>query len=159
MVDRWVSWCISLRVRFIHSKLKGNIAESAVALALMSCGCKVFKELGDLSKIDLIAEFENKIYTIQVKGLTPKNGVLHVSLKKSGPNYRFSYKIGDCDLFGICNLTTKEVALIPLKTLLINKTGMNLRISKTKNNQSDSVKWFEDFTDLPTILRDHTRDT
>lgn len=139
----------------MHKKLKGNIAETAVTLSLMLCGCKVFRELGDLSRIDLIAEFEGKIYTIQVKGITPKNGVIPVMVRKSGPGYKFYYKIGDCDLFAIYNLETKEIALIPLKTLLVNKVQVALRVSETKNNQKSGVRWFKDFTDIPAILRNY----
>jgi Holliday junction resolvase-like predicted endonuclease len=124
----------------MHTKLKGNIAEASTVLALMSCGCKVFRELGDLSRIDLIADFNGKIYTIQVKGITPKNGVLNINLVKSGPNYKYRYGIGDCDLFAICNLETKEVALVPLKTLLINRKQVMLRITETKNNQKCGIR-------------------
>ena len=144
----------------MHSKLKGNIGESAVTLALNRMGCNVFKELGDLSRVDLIAQFENKFYTIQVKGITPKNGIIQLELKKSGPNYKFIYKRSDCDFFAVCNLKNCDVALISTNWLFENhKSGINLRLEPTKNNQKKGITLFSDYTDLLKILRDYTRDT
>lgn len=136
----------------MHSKMKGNIAESAVIFALTKAGCNIFKELGDLSKVDLIAEFNGKIITIQVKGKTPKNGVLQLPLKKSGPNYSFHYQAGQFHYFALCNLLTGEVALIDSNILKTHGSCLNLRITQTKNNQKLKTHDFYDFVDIPKIL-------
>jgi len=136
----------------MHSKTKGNIAEAAVALALSKMGCNVFRELGDLSKIDLIAEFNRKIVTFQVKGVTPKNGVVVLNLIKSGHNYISAYEMGQFDFFAVCNLTTMEIAWVPSKILLSNKFVMFLRCEKTKNKQITKTHMFSDFNDLLSYL-------
>lgn len=118
-----------------HSKLKGNIAESAAILRLTSLGYSVFREIGDLSKVDLIAEKDCKIITFQVKGVTPKKGVIPLSLKKSGPNYRFRYEEGMFDYFAVVNLDTLEVAFVPSEVLKHNKSNFTLRVEKPKHNE------------------------
>lgn len=140
----------------MHSKLKGNIGQNAVVLALSKCGFNIFSELGDLSKIDLIVELNQKLIKIQVKAATPKNGVISLYLKKSGPNYQFKYHQDDCDFFALVNLLTFEVALINSKILLSHDTSLILRLEKTINNQTKNIRYFKDFTNIEKILRDYT---
>ena len=143
----------------MHSKLKGNIGEAAVVLALQKAGYKVFKELGDLSKIDLIAEKNGKLIRFQIKAVTPKNNQVSLSLRKSGPNYQFRYQEQDCDFFAVVNLLTLEVAIVNSKILRSHKTQLSLRLSEAKNNQIKGTWLFSSFTDIEKILRDYTRDT
>lgn len=127
----------------LHSKQKGNIAEAAVILELNKQGYSVFREIGDLSKVDLIAEKDCKLLTFQVKGVTPKNGVITLSTKKAGPNYRFKYQSYMFNYFAVVNLETLQVAFINSSICDKNKCGMTLKISRPKNNQSVYV--FSDF--------------
>ena len=130
----------------LHSKQKGNIAESAVILELSKMGYGVFREIGDLSKVDLIAEKDNKILTFQVKGVTPKKGAIHLPFRKCGPNYRFRYENGMFDYFALVDLSTLKVAFVHSSVLQINHTGISFRVSKSVNNQSGYI--FDDFCTL-----------
>lgn len=51
----------------MHSKLKGNIASTTTVLELQKRGFNVFSEIGDYSRIDLIAEKNSILRKIQVK--------------------------------------------------------------------------------------------
>jgi hypothetical protein len=142
----------------MHSKLKGNIGELKVAAKLSELGYSVFKELGDLSKIDLIIEKNYKLIKFQVKAVTSKNGVVHLKSTKSGPNYQFSYNENHVDFFALYLLDLDRIAFIPIKNVIKHDTT-TLRISKTKNNQKKFVKPFEKFECLEEILRDFTPNT
>lgn len=138
----------------MHSKLKGNIGEAAAILALAKVGCNVFKEIGDLSRVDLIAELDGKFYTIQVKAITPVDNTLLVPTKKSGPNYQFRYRPNDCDFFVVCNLKDLSVAIVPFKEMVQNHSAsFSLRLSPPKNGQKKNIRNFSDYTDILTILK------
>lgn len=141
----------------MHSKQKGNIAQTAIILNLQKIGCNIFTELGDLSKIDLIVEFNKKIITLQCKGIYPKKGVLPLTLTKSGPNYQFRYKPDEFDFFAVCNLSNLDVGLISSNILYTNRKLYSLRVYATKNNQQNNITFFSDFMNLDKILRDYTR--
>lgn len=132
----------------MHSKLKGNIGEASVILALTKLGYNIFKELGDYSKIDLIAEKDTKLLRIQCKGLTPFDGKIQVPLTKSGPNYKYTYKESDFDYLGICDLDSGKVAFLSSKILKEDRKTISLRVAPTKNNQRLKVWYFDDFSNI-----------
>lgn len=129
----------------MHSKKKGNIGQFAVGLSLAKLGFSVFTEEGDISKIDIIAEKNNKLIKIQCKAITPENGCIKVNLKKSGPNYKFRYTCDMFDYFGICDLEDHQVYLISSDILKDHKNGINLRKIHSKNNQKSKVNMASDF--------------
>lgn len=132
----------------MHSKQKGNIAEAATILRLSQLGFNVFKEIGDLSKVDLLAEKEGKVIRVQCKGITPKKGVLDLSLRKTGPNYTFHYSEEMFDYFSVVNLETMQVAFVPSKVLNKNKSSFTLRLVKAKNKSRHGVNYFDEFLDI-----------
>ena len=132
----------------MHNKQKGNIGEAATILRLAQLGYNVFKEVGDLSKIDVIAERDGKVIRIQCKCVKPKNGMLQLSLKKSGPGYQYKYKSTDIDYFALCNIETSEVAFIPSSIVNENGSNLNLRLVPSKNNQVKNVKFFSEYLNI-----------
>lgn len=139
----------------MHSKLKGNIAEAAVIFELTKLGCNIFKEIGDLSKIDLVADFNGKLISFQCKGVTPHKDFIQLHLKKSGPNYQFTYKLGQFDFFAVCNLQNLQVALIHNSILNTHGASLSLRLEKAKNNQEKKVVYWSDYTDIEKIMKNH----
>ena len=129
----------------MHSKRKGNIGQFAVGLALTKLGYSVFTEEGDISKIDIIAEKDSRILRIQAKAITPTNNRIELRLKKSGPNYKFYYKRGMFDYFGIYDLEDGVVYLVPDSILENNTTSFNLSKKLSKNNQTLGVHMASDY--------------
>lgn len=129
----------------MHSKKKGNIGQFGIGLAFSKLGYSVFTEEGDISKIDLIVEKENKLLKIQCKAITPKKGFISIPLKKSGPNYQFAYDSTMFDYFGVYDLEDGNVYLISSKVLNNHKHSFNLRKTKTKNNQEIGVHLASDY--------------
>lgn len=143
----------------IHSKQKGNLGFSSTIKELHKLGYNVFSELGDLSKIDIIAEKQGNLIRIQVKYVTEKNGIVTLSLKKSGPNgYRYTYCSDDADIFSVYLPTFDKVLFIPAKLACQNKNAFILRFNPTKNCQTKNIHLVEDFSNLAGILRDFTFD-
>lgn len=129
----------------MHNKQKGNIGEAAAILRLSQLGYNVFKEIGDLSRVDVIAEKDGKLIKIQCKCVKPKNNIVRLSLRKCGPNYQYTYKITDVDYFSMCNIDTMEVAFIPSSVINDHKTDISFRLTSPKNNQIKRIKFFSDY--------------
>lgn len=131
----------------MHSKQKGNIGFSSVVLALQKEGLNVFSEIGDNSRIDLIAELNGKTKTIQVKYYDQKEDVIALRLQKSGPNgYRYSYSEEDVNWFALYSAKTEEIAWVSSKEACEHVNTFTIRISPSKNNQSTNVKLLENYS-------------
>lgn len=136
----------------MHSKKKGNIGQFGVALAFAKLGYSVFSEEGDISKIDLIVEKNNKIHRIQCKAVTPIDDKIIVSLKKSGPNYSFKYNENMFDYFAVYDLEDCAVYLVSSSVLKNHNSSIILRKAKSKNNQIKNIHLAEDF-EIANVLK------
>jgi hypothetical protein len=129
----------------MHSKSKGNIGEAAAILAFTKMGYNVFKELGDLSRIDLIIEKQHTCWRIQCKAIMPRNGGVQIKFSKSGPNYRFSYKENDFDIMTIYNLANGELAYLPA-TIIREQSNITLRVIEAANEGGTyPIRYFSDY--------------
>jgi hypothetical protein len=133
----------------MHSKQKGNIGEAATSLYLLKKGYPVFRELGDLSKVDLVTIVNDKCYKIQVKNIQKEtnSGSVSFSVFKSGPNYSFRYKETDVDIFAVYIQKIDQLVFLDWKD--IGSKGMfNIRFKKSLNNQNKNINWYEDYKDF-----------
>ena len=136
----------------MHSKRKGNLGELKVATFLAENGYSVFKEFGDISKIDLITQINGKLLSIQVKAITKKNGAYPFTTIKWGPNYKFRYTEKDCDIFAVYCIEDDKIAWIKSSEVTGEKYNLNLRAESVKNNQATNIQWLKDYTDLNRVL-------
>ncbi len=136
----------------MHSKVKGNIGEAAVAYHLLKEGYEVFTELGDNSRVDLIVLVDNKPIKIQVKALSINaNGSVYLKTYKSGPGYEFTYTTNDVDIFAVYCLDTEDIGFIKAETLLKYKCGMKFRITESKNNQKQGIRYLSNYSNFKDI--------
>jgi len=138
----------------MHSKAKGNIGEAAVIFDLSKRGFSVFREIGDLSKTDLITLIDNRPYKIQVKNndSSSNNGCVTLGLNKSGPNYRFKYTKEDVDLFALYISEIDKVVYISWKDLEDN-SNINIRYKESLNKQKAGINWYEDYLDIHRAIK------
>ena len=130
----------------MHSKLKGNIAETAVTLELQKNGYNVFTEIGDYSRIDLICEKDNKLLKIQVK-YSANKGKMILHLKKSGPNgYKYTYNEDDVDWFAIYSPYYDVIAWVSSEEACKNKNAFTIRFTSTNNKQAVNIRFIADYT-------------
>jgi hypothetical protein len=137
----------------MHSKNKGSIGELAIALDLSKKGYSVFKEFGDLSKVDLIILINNVPIKIQVKALKTKNGSIVIKNKKAGPNYRFKYSENEVDIFAVYILDTQDIIYISAKQLIAMHDSLSIRVAPSKNHQKKKINFIDDYKDLKEALK------
>jgi hypothetical protein len=139
-----------------HSKAKGNIGEMAIATDLLKKGYSVFKELGDLSRTDLVAIVRNVPILFQVKYAKMKcNGVVEVLFGKSGPGYVYLYTEIDFDVLAVY-VPDIDTCLYISNSILREKGSIHIRITPSKNGQSQNVHMYTDFLSFEKALRDYT---
>ncbi len=143
----------------LHSKQLGAIGVVRVAAKLMSEGYSVFAEIGDLSRVDLIALVDYKAVKIQVKTRNLKNGRITVDSRKSGPSYLYRYTPDDVDVFAIYIPQKDWILFLNVNEILQAKGTFAIRIDQSKNKQQARVHWAEDYFDFKKALRDHTQST
>lgn len=130
----------------LHSKAKGSIGQLSVAQDLINRGYSVFTELGDNSKVDLVAIKESQTIRIQVKYITPKNGSVNLYTRKTGPNYFFRYTAEQVDVFAVHVPGFDKILYVSSKELLSKKTQLSIRISNSKNKQNKGIHPWQNYT-------------
>lgn len=133
----------------MHTKAKGNVGELAVAKDLTARGYSVFVELGDLSKIDLIAVKEEKLIRIQVKTVwDSSDGAVGITSKSSGPGYKYYYTSRDIDIIAVYVADRDDIIYANIAEIdgsQEGKHGKVLRYTPTKNNQTKGVLMVEEY--------------
>lgn len=134
----------------MHTKEKGNIAELFIAQDLIKKGCAVFGEYGDLSRIDLIAVYNNRCIKIQVKLRTTdkeEGKFIRVERKKNGPGYSYKYQENDVDIFAVYVPDKNEVLYIPMTKLLDYESCITIRFEKedSKYQNGKSFHYYDEY--------------
>ncbi len=142
----------------MHSKRLGNLGELKVATYLVSYGYSVFLELGDISKIDLIVEYESKLLGIQVKAISRIDDCYRFKSSKSGPNYQFKYTEEDCDIFAVYCIEDDQIIWLTSKEAT-EQSNLTFRTQPPKNNQENKIRYLADYTDVTRVLRGHEQDS
>jgi hypothetical protein len=141
----------------MHKKDLGSLGEIAVAKDLIRQGYPCFTELGDNSRIDLIAIVDNVPVKIQVKAKTAGDGAIKISTRKTGPNnYIYRYKETDVDVVAVYSHEYDAIGYISIREFLGNDTNVTFRIVPTKNNQENGVRYLADYSEFQQALRDYT---
>ena len=125
------------------SHKKGIIGELEYALHLIKSGYVVLQTINPNSSYDLVIEKEKVFQRIQVKYLTPKNGILRIELEKP-KRKTASYRVRDVDAFGVYDPTHHKFYLIPIDKIT-SKSDFWLRVEKPKNAQTKNVHLAEEF--------------
>lgn len=138
----------------MHNKIKGTIGEAKILHDLLEKEFRVFTEFGDLSKIDLIAEKDNKLFRFQVKAYHSKNGVVNLERRKRGPNYKFVYQEKDVDIFAVYVLDKDLIFYVSSEDLCSAKTQLSFRIDPPKKKQTKNIRYLKDYTLEKALSRD-----
>jgi Holliday junction resolvase-like predicted endonuclease len=120
------------------TKQKGDIAEAYVMYLLKQRGFNVLVPWGEDNRYDLVTEKKGVFKRIQVKYVTPKNGVLEVAIRSSNNYNIIHYSPEDIDIIAAYSPIDNKVYFIPLKTIK-NKSICKLRINPAKNKQKKHV--------------------
>src|SRR3989338_10767362 len=126
----------------MHTKLKGDIGELMVATELLRAGWHISFPYGENLKYDILAEKEGVFKRVQVKAVTPRNGVLRVNCRSSNNWSVLHYKPEDFEILAVADLKNHKVYFI--SSGRVTRNLINLRISPPKNGQRKKVNLAED---------------
>ncbi len=135
----------------MNSKLKGSIGELAVAQDLMRQGYPVFTELGDTSKVDLIALIGDRAVKIQVKTGTEVKGVTCFTKFRADKYHKYIYNKDDCDVFALYNLDRDIVCYFGWDTL-DEANCFNIRYDDRIGKRSNGMRVYTDYLDIHKTL-------
>lgn len=130
-----------------HTKQKGSEGEYAAMLEASRRSYVVLTPHGDFSKYDFVVERNGKFEKVQVKSVTPVDGVLQVPTKtmtfdttKNGNNRskHVVYKIGDFDWLIVYDLSNQQCYFLPADKV-VGKTCVTLRLQEAKKKDSRIV--------------------
>ena len=133
------------------TKDKGDITELSCLLAFMQHGIHVAIPYGENVQYDIVADIGNKLYRIQCKSSTYKNGAISFSCKTTHLNTKktsVGLYTGKIDFYMTCY--NSKYYLIPIEECQ-NSSCKALRIDKPKTNQIKGISYAEDY-ELSVIL-------
>lgn len=120
------------------TKQKGDIAEAFVTFLLKQNGFNVLIPWGEDNRYDLVSEKNGIFKRIQVKYVTPKNGVLEVGIRSCNNHSILHYSQEDIDVIAAYSSNHNKVYFIP-RNGRKNISSYNLRLIPTKNKQNKYV--------------------
>lgn len=131
----------------MDTKLKSDIAESAVLTKLLEEGFNVLKPVGDRLPYDLAIDRGGKLLRIQVKSAWGEDGIYNVDSRRTKTNrrrmLRSRYAKGDFD-FAVLYIQEKSVFyVIPHNVFDSYKSGIRLVEKVTRQRTPRSWQYRE----------------
>ncbi len=131
----------------MDTKLKADVAESAVMTALLKRGFKVLKPIGDRLPYDLALDVNGKLLKIQVKSAWHYNGSYTVDSRRTKTNrrrmLRSRYDDKDFD-FAIVYIERLEIFyVIPISVFSAYKSGISLVETEKRQRKPQSAIYRE----------------
>ena len=119
------------------TKQKGDIAESFVAYLLRLNGFNVLIPWGEDNRYDIVSEKNGVFKRIQVKYVTPKNGIIEVAIRSANNYKTIYYSPYNTDIIAAYTPDNKVYLLSMMD--IENKKVCKLRLEPTKNKQKKNV--------------------
>jgi hypothetical protein len=136
---------------------KGAIAEAAIIKEAVLLDMAVSIPLGD-EPYDLILDLGARLLRVQCKWAVRRGDVVSIMMVRSrrGPNgfIRRRYSSGEVDaIAGYCAELDRAYLLPP--EMSVGRTAVQLRLSRSRNNQRSGINWARDFEFRATLSRLH----
>ena len=131
----------------MDTKLKSDIAESAVVTELLRRGFKVLKPVGDRLPYDLAIDLRGKLLRIQVKSAWLQKGAYTVDTRRTKTNRRHMvrerYNENDFD-FAVLYIDELKVSYVmPASVFSTYKSGISLVEGPTRQRKPKSAEYRE----------------
>jgi len=120
------------------TKQKGDIAEAFVTYLLKQNGFNVLIPWGEDNRYDLVSEKNGVFKRIQVKYVTPKDGVVEVRARSCNNYNIIRYSPKDIDIIAAYSSEHHKVYFVPLNGIK-HRSTYKLRLRPTKNKQKKFV--------------------
>lgn len=137
-----------------HTHDKGDIAEAAVILDLTKRGFTIFKPLSQNTYADIIVMKDGTTpQTIQIKFVTPKDGILSIPLRKQASNTKeiretYRYKDTMLDWFAVYCPEPETVIYINRETWSSNGVALSVRLEPPKTKHTKGVRVISDYKSI-----------
>jgi hypothetical protein len=120
-----------------HTKEKGDLAVLKVQADLCEQGFIICVPQTEHAPFDLVVYRSNKLWTVQVKYCSVRDGTLKIDIESTWANskgsHRMKYVDGDFDILAVYCPETKECYYIPWEEMPPKKSAITLRIEDRKN--------------------------
>ena len=131
----------------MDTKLKSDIAESAVVTELLKKGFNVLKPFGDRLPYDLAIDIHGKLLKIQVKSAWLQKGTYTVDTRRTKTNrhhmIRERYKENDFD-FAVLYIDDLQVFYVmPAAVFSTYRSGISLVENETRQRRPKSAEYRE----------------
>jgi PD-(D/E)XK endonuclease len=134
---------------------KGALAEQAIAFEAMRHGAGVSRPLGD-ERYDLVFDLRPRLLRVQCKWAVRRGDVVVIMCRTSrrGPDGFIprQYGEGEIDAIAAYCQATESCYLLP-EELSVLRTGVQLRLAPSRNNQVAGINWARDFELGATLVR------
>jgi hypothetical protein len=131
----------------MDTKLKADIAESAVVTELLRRGFKVLKPVGDRLPYDLAIDIEGTLLRVQVKSAWFRNGAYFVDSRRTKTNrrqmLRDRYSADDFDFAILYIDDLKVFYIMPVDVFSSYKSAISLVEKSTRQRRARSYKYRE----------------
>lgn len=132
-------------VPYMHTKDKGDMAETQVLAELKRIECGVSLPFGDNLPYDMIVDSGGQLYKVQVKHSRYENGCVTFQTRSSNYNtnevWHETYD-GKIDYFAVFSPETGNCYAIPIEEA--GSSSMRLRVEEP-DNPSPNVNWASDY--------------
>lgn len=132
----------------VNHKVRGTVGELAVAQKLMLLGYPVFTELGDNSRVDLIALVDDCPVKIQVKTTTVSDGLVCLHVRKTTVRYSYTYKITDVDIFAVYVEDSGDIFFVSSSEALVHSSVLSFRAKDSNKGNSKNARYLVDYYDI-----------
>jgi hypothetical protein len=134
---------------------KGALAEQAIAFEALTHGAGVSRPLGD-ERYDLVLDLRPELLRVQCIWAVRRGDVVVIMCRtnRRGLNGIIPRRYGEGEIDAIAAYcqANGECYLLP-KELSVMRTGVQLRLSPSRNNQSTRINWARDFELGATLMR------
>lgn len=131
----------------MNKKTQGSYGELAAASAFLKEGWTVSFPFGENARYDFIAEKRGVFLRVQVKCVTPKEGVLEANFRSCNNWSVRRYSASEIDLIAVCDASNRNVYFVAKKDF--DRSSIRLRVSAAKNGQKRFTRNAEEYTNLP----------
>ena len=129
----------------MDTKLKSDIAESAVVTELLKRGYKVLRPVGDRLPYDLALDINGKLLKIQIKSAWPQNGIYTVDTRRTKTNrrrmLRERYSENDFDFAIVYIDDLKVFYVMPVSVFSAYKSGISFVETETRQRKPRSAEY------------------
>jgi hypothetical protein len=123
---------------------KGDCAQAIITADLLRRGYKIALPLSSDSKFDLVAIKGNRLYRVQCKYCTSKDGVLVVRCRCTGQDNWTYYTVAVADIEWLAAYDPNTDACYYLPSNLLGSHGrseIHLRTAAAKQHRKSSALW------------------